>query len=95
MNAHVNQPAQPQSQMQNPFNMNPNNPFFQQFGGYQNFMQQFNSFAQTFPQQLQQMGMATQDPRQAAQMLMNSGKMSPQMFEQLRQQANAMTGMQL
>lgn len=97
MNAHIPQSAQPmaQSQMQNPFNMNPNDPFFQKFGGYQNFMQQLSTFAQTFPQQLQQMGIAAQSPQQAVQMAMNNGKMSQQMFEWCRQQANMMTGMNL
>ena len=67
------------------FNLNPNNPMFNAFGGYQNFMNNFNSFAQ----QIQQ------DPRQLAQQYMNSGQMTPQMFEQYRQQANAIMGVNL
>ena len=65
-----------------PFSPNPNNPMFNAFGGYQNFMNNFNSFAQ----QIQQ------DPRQLAQQYMNSGQMTQQMFEQYRQQANAIMG---
>ena len=67
------------------FNLTPNNPMFNAFGGYQNFMNNFNSFAQ----QIQQ------DPRQLAQQYMNSGQMTPQMFEQYRQQANAIMGVNL
>lgn len=42
MNANYNQPP-----TQNPFgNINQSNPVFNNFGGYQNFMNGFNSFAQ-------------------------------------------------
>ena len=80
MNAPYNMPPQvPNIPIQ------PNNPMLNAFGGYQNFMNSFNSFVQTIQQ----------DPRQLAQQYMNSGQMTPQMFEQYRQQANAMLGMNL
>lgn len=97
MNAHYNQPtAQMPQQAQNPFgNMNPNNSAFNQFGGYQNFMNQLNAFAQNFPQQLQQMGITAQNPQQVIQMMMNNGRMTQQDFEKFRQMANMMTGRNL
>ena len=60
----------------------PNNPVFNAFGGYQNFMNQFNAFAQ----QMQQ------DPRQQVQQMMNSGRMNQQQFEWCRQMANSILG---
>ena len=77
MNAPYNMPPQ--------IPIQPNNPMLNAFGGYQNFMNSFNSFVQTIQQ----------DPRQLAQQYMNSGQMTPQMFEQYRQQANAMLGTNL
>ena len=91
MNAFYNN-QQPPMFMQNPnpgvnINpmMNPNNPLFNNFGGYQNFMNGLNSFAQQLHQ----------DPRMQAQQMLNSGQMTQQQFEQLRQMANALTGMNL
>ena len=60
----------------------PNNPVFNAFGGYQNFMNQFNAFAQQM----------RQDPRQQAQQMLNSGQMSQQQFEWCRQMANSILG---
>lgn len=79
MNANYNQlPAQ------NPFgNINQSNPVFNNFGGYQNFMNGFNSFAQQM----------RQDPRQQAQQMLNSGQMSQQQFEWCRQMTNSILGM--
>ena len=65
-------------------NFNQNNPMFNAFGGYQNFQMQFNNFVNSLGQQ---------DPQALVQQMLNSGKMSPQQFEQLRQQANMLTGM--
>ena len=74
----------PQPPTQNPFgNINQTNPILNNFGGYQNFMNGLNSFAQ----QMQQ------DPRQKAQQLLNSGQMSRQQFEWCRQMANSIMGM--
>lgn len=89
MNAFYNN-QQPPMFIQNPNHgvnsnpmMNPNNPLFNNFGGYQNFMNGLNSFAQQL----------RQDPRTQAQQMLNSGQMTQQQFEQLRQMANALTGM--
>lgn len=60
----------------------PNNPVFNAFGGYQNFMNQFNAFAQQM----------RQDPRQQVQQMMNSGRMNQQQFEWCRQMANSILG---
>lgn len=57
----------------------------QLFGSYNNFQAQFNEFAS----QIQQ---AQQNPQQLVQHLINSGRMSPQQFEALRQQANQLMG---
>ena len=91
MNAFYNN-QQPPMFMQNPnpgvntnMMLNPNNPLFNNFGGYQNFMNGLNSFAQQL----------NQDPRTQAQQMLNSGRMTQQQFEQLRQMANALTGMNL
>jgi hypothetical protein len=80
------------SQPSLPINNNPqpqmsqNNPFINQmFGSYNNFQAQFNEFAA----QIQQ---AQQNPQQLVQHLINSGRMSPQQFEALRQQANQLMG---
>lgn len=83
MDAHQNNHMMGAGQppMQNMFN--PKNQAFNMFGGYQNFMNGFNSFAQ----QMQQ------DPRQQVQQMMNSGQMSQQQFEWCRQMANQITGM--
>ena len=78
MNANYNQPP-----AQNPFgSINQNNPVFNNFGGYQNFMNGFNSFAQQM----------RQDPRQQVQQMMNSGRMNQQQFEWCRQMANSILG---
>jgi hypothetical protein len=66
----------------NPSPQMSNNPVFNAFGGYQNFMNQFNSFAQQM----------RQDPRQQAQQMLNSGQMSQQQFEWCRQMANSILG---
>lgn len=81
MNANYNQPP-----TQNPFcNINQSNPVFNNFGGYQNFMNGFNSFAQQM----------RQDPRQQVQQMMNSGRMNQQQFEWCRQMANRIMGTNL
>lgn len=88
----MNNPAQ-QSPLNNqsPFNnqqpqMGQDNSFVNQlFGSYNNFQAQFNEFAS----QIQQ---AQQNPQQLVQHLINSGRMSPQQFEALRQQANQLMG---
>lgn len=68
-----------------PFSPNPNNPMFSMFGGYNQFMQSFNAFAQ----QMQC------DPRAQAQQMMNSGQMNQQQFEWCRQMANQIMGTNL
>ena len=81
----MSQPSQPTNNNQQP-QMIQNNPFINQmFGSYNNFQAQFNEFAA----QIQQ---AQQSPQQLVQHLINSGRMSPQQFEALRQQANQLMG---
>ena len=70
---------------QNPMGINPNNPMINMFGGYQNFMNGINQFAQTLPQ----------DPRTMAQQMLNNGQMSQQQFEQCRMMANQILGTNL
>lgn len=70
---------------QNQMGINPSNPLMNAFGGYQNFMNGINQFAQSLQQ----------DPRTTAQQLMNSGRMSQQQFEQYRQMANSILGTNL
>lgn len=74
-----------------PFNPNPNNPLFQQFGGFQNFQNAVNSMMQQVPQNF--------DPRvvgqQYIQQQMAAGKISNADFEQARQIANQITGLNL
>lgn len=54
----------------------------------QQLQMQFNQFRQMF-----QVGPQAMDPRAIVQQKLNSGEMSQQQFELLRQQANALTGM--
>ena len=74
-----------------PFNPNPNNPLLQQFGGFQNFQNAVNSMMQQVPQNF--------DPRvvgqQYIQQQMAAGKISNADFEQARQIANQITGLNL
>lgn len=57
--------------------------FMQLFGNMQNFQRQFQNF------QNQMMGV---NPQQKVQELLNSGKMSQQQFNQLRNIVNRLTG---
>lgn len=61
------------------------NPIFNMFGGFQQFQQNFNAFAQSVSQQ-------GATPQQIVQGLLNSGKMSQEQFNQLSQMANMITG---
>lgn len=58
---------------------------FDMFGGFMNFRNQFNQFQQN----VQNQGI---NPQQKVQELLNSGQMSQQQFEQIRQLANQITG---
>jgi hypothetical protein len=73
LNPQMQQPAQNQ------------NPIFNMFGGFQQFQQNFNAFAQSVSQQ----GIT---PQQMVQGLLNSGKMSQDQFNQFSQLANMITG---
>lgn len=76
-------------QMQNPQQFNPNNPLFNNmFGGFANFQNQLNQLTQ----QIQQ---AQQSPQAMVQQMLNSGQITQQQFEQARQIANQLTGMNL
>lgn len=73
--------------------MIPLNPMFMNgvqnpFSNFQNFQQQFNSFAQNFQQQNQGV-----NPQQLVQGMLNNGQMSQQQFNQCRMMANQITGM--
>ena len=57
-----------------------NNPMFNMFGGFANFMAQFNQFRQN----IQQNGI---DPKQQVQQLLNSGRVSPQQYQNAVQMA--------
>ena len=57
----------------------------QMFGNVQNFQNGF----QQFKQQVEQQGI---NPQQKVQELLNSGQMSQQQFNQLREFANMLTG---
>lgn len=53
-------------------------------------LQQFQNFKQTFMRQN-----PTGNPQAMVQQLLNSGKMSQQQFEQLRNMANMLTGQKM
>ena len=56
----------------------------------QNFQQQFNQFQQQF--QGGQNGVGGMDPRAIIQQKLNSGEMTQQQYEQLRNMANMLMG---
>ena len=62
-----------------------NAPFFNRFGGFANFMSQFNQFKQN-------MTSTGVNPQEKVQQLLNSGQMSQEQFNQLRDIANLITG---
>ena len=64
--------------------MIPMNPM-QMFGNMQNFIANFRQFQQ----QIQQQGI---DPQQQVMQLLQSGKMSQQQFEELKQMASMFSG---
>lgn len=71
---------------------NPNNPIFNQmFGGFNNFQNNFNQFAQQLGQGMDPNSMERFAQNKVQEML-NTGQMSPQQFEQIRQVVNQMTG---
>lgn len=61
------------------------NPMFNAFGGFANFMKSFEQFKQN----VQQNGI---NPQQQVQQLLNSGQMTQEQFNQLRAMANQITG---
>jgi hypothetical protein len=72
---------------QNPFNFNPTNPLFQQrFGGFNNFVNEFNNFRQQFGQNAQM------SPQQIIQQKIQNGEISQEQFNQMAQMANQMMG---
>ena len=60
-----------------------NNPMMNTFGNMQNFMNQFNTFRNSFQG----------DPKQQVQELLNSGQMSQSQFNQLSQMATQLHSM--
>lgn len=64
--------------------INNNNPIFNMFGGFTNFQNQFNQFAQNVPTGF--------NPQQQVQQLLNSGQMSQEQFNYFRSIANMITG---
>lgn len=72
----------------NPFNFNPQNPLFNQcFGGFANFMNEFNNFRQQFGQNAQM------SPQQIIQQKIQNGEISQEQFNAMAQMANQMMGM--
>lgn len=63
-----------------------NNNFLNMFGGAMNFQQQFNQFVQQFRQP------GAMSPQQIVQNMLNSGQMTQQQFNQIRDIANRITG---
>lgn len=71
----------------NPFNFNPMNPLFQQrFGGFNNFVNEFNNFRQQFGQNAQM------SPQQIIQQKLQNGELTQEQFNQVAQMANQMMG---
>lgn len=71
---------------------NPNNPIFNQmFGGFNNFQNNFGQFMQSFGKGMDQNSME-QFAQNKVQEMLNTGQMSQQQFEQIRQVVNQMTG---
>jgi hypothetical protein len=64
-----------------------NNNFMNMMGNMQNMQQRFQQFVQQFRQQN-----GNADPQQVVQQMLNSGKMSQQQFEQIRQVADMFFG---
>lgn len=56
------------------------------FGGFANFQKNFNQFANQFNNQ------GAQNPQQVVQNLLNSGQMTQDQFNQMRDIANAIMG---
>ena len=65
------------------------NNIFNMFGGFNNFQNQFNAFKQQFNMQ------NNISPQEKVQQLLNSGQMTQQQFDQLREMANKITGKNL
>lgn len=61
------------------------NNFFNAFGGFQNFKNQFDAFRQNMQNQ-------KVNPQQKIQEMLNSGQITQEQFEQARQIANQITG---
>lgn len=82
-----NNPQTPQG-MSPQLNFNNANPqMFNQFGGFQQFQNNFNNFVNNFNNKF------SMSPQQMVQQALDTGQMSPQQFAELRRMANAMTGM--
>lgn len=63
-----------------------------QFQMMMNNAQQFQQFQQQFGQFCQQFQGNQMNPQMQVQQFLNSGRMTQQQFEQIRQQANAIMG---
>lgn len=73
--------------------LDPNNPIFNQmFGGYNNFQAAFNPFVQQVMQGMNGVNVDEQIQFMIQQKL-NSGEISQQQFESVRQTVNQLTGM--
>lgn len=83
-----NSPQQTQMSQTPQLNFNNANPqMFNQFGGFQQFQNNFNNFVNNFNNKF------SMSPQQMVQQALDTGQMSPQQFAELRRMANAMTGM--
>jgi hypothetical protein len=73
-------------------NFNQQNPqLYDQFGGFNNFLNQFNNFVQSMQQQAGPQGMAAYAEQQMRDAL-SSGKISQEQFNAMAQRANQMLG---
>ena len=72
--------------MNGPFNFNPQSPVFNQMGGFNNFISNFNIFQQQFRQSAQM------NPQQIIQQKIQNGEITQEQFNQMAQIANQIMG---
>ena len=72
------------SQMYNMYQQTQPNPIFNMFGGYQNFMQQYNNLACTM-----QRSCNNANPEMLVKQMLANGQMSQEQFDTAKQMADA------
>ena len=70
----------------NGFNFNPQNPLFGRLGGFNNFINQFNTFQQQFGKSAQM------SPQQIIQQKIQNGEITQEQFNMMAQMANQLMG---